>query len=472
MSIRGFASLSIRLLLAGFILTIIFPTTGCGKGGNINSGLSTSASATPITQIRIGDTPEDSVIDFQITIASPINLQPSGGGAKVPVAVGANRVELSHMAAKLEPLALLNIPTGTYVSADITINNSEVTFLNSVGAPVTLNGPTVQTVTVTFSPAITIGSTPSIVNIDLDIANSLVTNAGAIIGLSFSPSSFIVSSGTIAAGSQQDDTGEIEALTGTVSSVNGANFTLNAGQSGAQLPFTTDGTTQFTDGLTTLASALNQVVKVEGVTKSDGTLLAKEVEGIEGQTGAEIDGLITQVTPSTSLTIVAHDGIGSGMDNTKVGATFTANVTGLAAGKYVIDNRGLDFSGLTVPGASFPFDATTIHAGQRVEVESPGAIPAAGGTITADKVRLEQQAISGAVSNFAAGAGGKATFDLTLPVDSYLGLITGQTVVHVFEQAGTDNRFGTITNTSTVRVRGLLFWTGTTFNLIARRITP
>jgi hypothetical protein len=160
------------------------------------------------------------------------------------------------------------------------------------------------------------------------------------------------------------------------------------------------------------------------------------------------------------------------MDNTKVGVTFTTSVTGLAAGKYVIDNRGLDFSGLTVPGATFPFDATTAQKGQRVEVESAGAIPASGGTITADKVRLEQQTLGGTVSNFVAGTSGKATFDLALPADSYLTGISGQTVVHVFQQAGTDNRFGTIGNTSVVRVRGLLFFTGTTFNMIARRITP
>jgi hypothetical protein len=45
-------------------------------------------------------------------------------------------------------------------------------------------------------------------------------------------------------------------------------------------------------------------------------------------------------------------------------------------------------------------------------------------------------------------------------------------VVHVFEQPGTDNKSGVVSNGSAVRVRGLLFWTGTGFNMIARRITP
>jgi hypothetical protein len=327
---------------------------------------------------------------------------------------------------------------------------------------------------VPFSPAITIGSTPSILNIDFNVANSLLTSStGAIVAISFSPSSFTVSaSGVAPEASQEHDSGEIECLNGTISNVTGTSFGLNVGQSGAQLTFATDSTTQFTGGLTTLAASVNQVVKIEGVTRSDGTLFAKEVEGVEGQTGAEINGVIIQVTPSTSLSIVAQDGNGAGMDTTKVGAGFTANVTGLAASKYVIDIHGMDLSGLTVPGPSFPFDATTIHGGQRVEVDTVNAIPTASGVITTDKVRLEQQAFNGTVANFVAGTGGKATFDLTLPLDSYLTTITGQTVVHVFQQAGTDNRFGTISNTNFLRVRGLLFWTGTTFNLIARRITP
>ena len=139
-----------------------------------------------------------------------------------------------------------------------------------------------------------------------------------------------------------------------------------------------------------------------------------------------------------------------------------------------VENFDPDTSGLGgIPGTpNFPFDATTVVAGQRVEVESTTAVPTAGGNIIADKVKLQQQALVGTVSNFVAGSGGAATFDLNLPTDSYLTLLAGQSVIHVFQQPGRDNRSGTITNTSTVRVRGLLFWTGTGFNMIARRITP
>jgi len=201
--------------------------------------------------------------------------------------------------------------------------------------------------------------------------------------------------------------------------------------------------------------------------------LPSEVEGIENQNGAELESIITSVSgnPASSLTITTQDGIGSGMDTTKVGAVFTANVSGA---QYKVDLGNVDTSGLGgIPGSpNFPFDATTIIAGQRVEVESTTGVPAPTGSIVADKVRLDQQALVGTVSNFAAGSGGAATFDLTLPADSYLTLLSGKSIVQVLQQPGTDNKFGTISNNSSIRVRGLLFWTGSAFNMIARRITP
>jgi hypothetical protein len=151
------------------------------------------------------------------------------------------------------------------------------------------------------------------------------------------------------------------------------------------------------------------------------------------------------------------------MDDTKIGSSFTVNISGLAASKFKID-AGNGFGGNF---GGFTFDGTTIHQGQRIEVESNTAVPAANGSITADKIKLQQQPISGTVANAAA-----STFDVTLPADSALAVISGQTVVHVTRNSATDNRFGTIANGNSLRVRGLLFWNGTSWNMIARRIMP
>lgn len=45
-----------------------------------------------------------------------------------------------------------------------------------------------------------------------------------------------------------------------------------------------------------------------------------------------------------------------------------------------------------------PFDASSLKVGQRVEVESINAVPTAGGTVIADKVKLQQQSLNGMVA--------------------------------------------------------------------------
>ena len=217
------------------------------------------------------------------------------------------------------------------------------------------------------------------------------------------------------------------------------------------------------------------MVRIEGVTKSDGTLFAKEVEGAEQPGEAELEGLVTRVSgnPAFSLDIVGQDGAGNGMDDTKIGARFTVDVSGVGNSKYRIAKGKLDFRRPTGSESHFPFDGSTIHPGQRVEVESMTSLPPAQGNVAAEKVTLQQQAVSGTVSNFTSVAG-TGQFDLNLPSDgsSYITVLSGQTVVHVFLQSGTDNRVAGIANGANVRVRGVLFWTGSTFNMIARRITP
>lgn len=460
-SYRNFENSAIRAVVALIVVAGLVFAVGCGGGG---SGVTPSPTPNPGSasnaQVRIGDAPADSVISFEVSLTA-LSLTPSGGGAPVSIPVGAkNRIELSHQSGKFEPLALSNLPQGSFSSANLTLANSELTFLNSTG-PVHINGPASASVTVSLSPALTVGTSPLVIAIDVNVANSITTNAsGAITGISFSGSSFTITAKAPGAQAQQeDDDGEIEDVRGTVTAATSSTFTLQVGQTGSPMNFNFDATTQFNDGVTA-ATLPNQIVTVEGFTKSDGTLFAKEVEGQEASTGSELEGMIRSIS-GTLLTVTAHDGSGSGMDDTKVGADFTVSISGLSASKFRIDS-GNGFSSL-VPN-TLAFNSTTIHAGQQIEVESTSAVPAANGSITADKIKLQQQGISGTVANLAA-----STFDINLAADSALAVISGQTVVHVTKVSGTDTR-KTIANSSAVQVRGLLFWDGTAWQLIARRI--
>jgi hypothetical protein len=127
-------------------------------------------------------------------------------------------------------------------------------------------------------------------------------------------------------------------------------------------------------------------------------------------------------------------------------------------------------SGLASPAINFPFDSTHLKAGQRIEIITESGVTTSQ-PIVPIQARLQQQAISGTVSNFIALPGGSSTFDLLLPADSYLTLLSKETSIHVFTQPKTDNRATNSANGSAIRVRGPLFWTGTQFNMVARRIT-
>jgi hypothetical protein len=463
-------------LVVLFLAGVTLITLGCGGGAsNPAPPANGNPSPTPTpsntaTQIKIGDAPADRVISFEVTVG-PITLTPTSGSA-VTALSGTRRLELSHLSGTNEPLALLNLPQGTYSSATLTVSSPEVTFINSSGTVAKLQPSFNQAVTVTFNPAITVGTASSIVSIDLNVANALTFDAqGNVTGVNVSASAFNISAAAVAAEDRQGhEDGELEDMNGLVTAVSGSSFTIKLGQNGVPLTFTTDASTQFNDGAT-LATMLNTIVTVEGVTRSDGSLLATEVEGLENANGAELEGLVTQVTgnPATQISFVAHDGAGSGVDDTKVGATISADVSGA---QFKVNKGNIDTSGIGgLPSApNFPFDASTIHAGQRIEVESSSSL--SGTSTVAEKVKLQQQALVGMVSGLAGSvSSGPASFTLTLPSDSAFAMLSGKTTVSVTWQPGTDlHNLPNVNNGDTVRVRGLVFFTGTSFNMIARRI--
>ncbi|MGB8132237.1 MAG: DUF5666 domain-containing protein [Candidatus Angelobacter sp.] len=446
------------------LAALIALASSCGGGG---SSIGANPTPTPAAgansaQVRFGDAPADSVISFEVSVSS-LSLIPAGGGTPVSISVPANnRIELTHASGKFEPFIAGNLPQGTFSAANLTLANSELTFLTSTGTPVHVNGPASASITVPLSPNLTIGSSPLVLNIDVNVAASISTAAGVVNGIAFTPSSFnITAKAPGVTANQQDDDGEIEDVQGTVTAVNGSSFTFKVGQTGSLMTFNTDGTTEFKDGVTSVAGLLNQVVTVEGFTRSDGSLFAKEVEGLESANGGEVEGLITALS-GTTLTVNAQDGIGSGFDDTKIGSSFSVNIAGLNASKFRV-KAGNGFGG-GLPSATFPFDATTIHQGQRIEVDTDAAVPPANGSINPDKINLQQQGVSGVVANAATN-----TFDINMATDSALRTISGQTVVHVTKTASTDSRVA-VANGGTVQVRGLLFWNGTSWQMIARRI--
>ncbi|HEX5434346.1 MAG TPA: hypothetical protein VFY05_08925, partial [Candidatus Angelobacter sp.] len=163
--LKTFALAASRAAFALVLVAGMLFAAGCGGGGataSQNPGPSPSPSpstgSAASAQVRFGDAPADSVISFEVSVTE-LTLTPSDGGAPVSVPVGANnRIELTHASEKFEPFAVGNLPQGTFSAANLTLADSELTFLSSAGLPVHINGPASAQATINLSPALNIGS--------------------------------------------------------------------------------------------------------------------------------------------------------------------------------------------------------------------------------------------------------------------------------------------------------------------------
>lgn len=513
------------------ILSALFLTVGCNSDTVHFAAPTPTPIATTSTQIRIGDSPVDQLMAFEVTVADPVVAKLTSG-QQMNVTLSNNRLELSHMAGKMEPILVSNLPQGTYSGIEITFNDPAVTYVYQRGwffdgggsSIVTKDFPGSQTVKVEFNPAVTFGNKASVVSIDVNLAKALVLNPDdslEITGVNFTPEVFTITQTTPApADKQQHDDGELESVTGTVASVNANSFALNAGQSGAVLNVVTTSTTQFHDSVKNMADMANRLVEVEGYTQSDGTLVATEVEGLVSNKGASIEGVILDAGDSLiernvlgyahqaqSFTILTQDATGNGTKNDDVGWTFTVHTDYLTDTAYSVDYGKCDWTGLgtDVPGPLFPFDSRHLFPGQRVAVTTSSALPDGDFThFTATSVELEQQAVTGEIvfyhppnpeptPSLATTPADQGTwFVLHLPEDSFVRALSGRAFVLVYQGLATDVEFLPTNTDQTIgvgtvaRVRGLMFafasWypegstemvsmDGGTLTMIARRIT-
>jgi hypothetical protein len=257
---------------------------------------------------------------------------------------------------------------------------------------------------------------------------------------------------TATANNSDEDSGEMDDVHGSVTSIAAPNFTIQTKTS--TITFATNSSTQFKDGITALSQLkVGDIVEVDGMTQPDGSKLATKVEVEESSSGEEAEGVITAVTgsPATQITL-AHQSDSSNSATPPV----TVDVAIGAGTTFLVRTDKLSLSG-TVPA----FDASHIGKGQRVEADagSSTATP-----IVADKIKLREQALVGTVSG-ATSSG----FTLTLNTNSAFATLTGQSTIAVSVVSGTNLKV-TPANGNTVRVRGLIFVSAGTYTMIASRV--
>ena len=478
MRFDGRSNLTSKRVAAGsaaLTLTVLMLVlVGCGGTASTNT-----APATPktVVQIRMGDAPSDLVVSLQLTIQSIVATMASGGTTSL--LSQPTTVEVAHLANAGEPLESIEMAAGNYSQITITVSAAKLTFLStSTGQPVQqqFNYNPNEVTTINLSPALAIGTSPTVLNFDVNVPSTVNVDPMANTGSLNVPVISVASSPMgPAAGPQTPDNGGVLHTAGTVTNVVGSSFTLQVGQTGTALVFTTDVTTRFTNAsYSNLASISNAIVVVQGKSQDNGSLLATSVQGLEAATGVEMEGLLTG--RSTNLNLVFQDGTGQAITPSMVGSTMSVDMS--QTNNFYIDAEDVDLTGI-----SYTFDGSDIVPGQRVLAESgsmlqPDPDGNAGLMSPTASLTLEEQIVTGMVANYGPGQNPRTfEFDLNLPADgtSYLTVIAPATsVVHVVQQAATDTTSMTsgIVNGASVQVRGLLFYSLAPPAVAQMRSTP
>src|SRR6516225_4970096 len=102
-------------ILAGLIVGLTLAGIGCGGSSSVTKQV-------PMTkaQIKIGDSPADSVLAFELKITRIDLVQQNG--ATINVLSTPSEIELTHLAGTVETLAVADVPTGTYSGASVAVS--------------------------------------------------------------------------------------------------------------------------------------------------------------------------------------------------------------------------------------------------------------------------------------------------------------------------------------------------------------
>ena len=445
--------------------------SGCGGSTSSSSTISTVTPKTAV-QVNMGDAPADWMLAFSMNISS---MSLTGAGGSTAVISSPVTMEMLHLMGTMQPLAMVNVPQGTYTGATITIGSATMMYMDPASKTAvqkTIAGPV--TGTVTFSTPVTVGSTPMAIGFDLDLANSVALNAAG--AMTMTPT-FHTTSGMQGAGNAADPAnGGIQQMMGVVAGVTGSSFGMTSLQAAQNFTFSTNGSTVFS-GTSMSGMANGMPVLVNAMLQPDGSLMATKVQSM-GSAGAMGGGVMTAVTgvPATAITIVMQNGAGIGM----MASNFAAGVTVTPGGTvtYAIDTDGINMTGLPFTPV---FDGSHVYAGQCVMPVASAGMTTSGmggmmggspmaGSMTASQIVLEQQGLSGTVAT-AINAGVSGSFTLTLPAGSAFTTLTGATTVMVFQQTQTTMAGASqIAAGSTMHAFGLLFYEGGQWKMVASRL--
>jgi hypothetical protein len=453
-----------RLLFILLVVALMATVACSGGSSSPTTNLTTTPTVKPsVVQVTIGDDPADRVASLSITINS-VTLT-SISGSTVTLVLSPTTVEISSLAGTTTPLGTVEVAAGTYKKATISLGGATITVVDPS------NGTTVQKTfpapanpfNINLNPVFVSDGTALVINLDMDLHASVAIDSNG--NITFNPL-FIASHGKMVGppiGTPPNPfTGGVERALGTVTATTGSTFTITTAVGQRSLTFTTNTSTVFKNVSGIAGLQTGMLVMVGGQAQSDGSLLAvgvMVVNGLRNATGAIGIVAKTTGTPVTQFILLARGVTSSTMPagvKPVPDMAVTVNVTNTTV--FAADTDGVDMTGV-----SLTFDASTLSPAQVVEVDAGANISVTSGTImgmlpvlgtlTAAQVQLEQQPVTGTISNLTANS-----FTLTVPTDGVFATLTKTPTITVYKQAGTTLRNSLVlANGQKVVVRGLLF---------------
>jgi hypothetical protein len=437
--------------------------TGCSS--STTSGVAaTSGTAAPML-VTVSDAPLNNILSAKVTI-SAMSVGTSGASSSLSVLSQPVTVELSSLGGIQEPIELTNLAYGTYNKATVTVSSAQVTYLDANGHVATGTATITQpTVTVALNPALVVNSSQELhLQFGFNLSNSFDLTGST---LSFTPAV-----NTVAAVVSKEDGGdrELEA-TGTVVSASATSITVQCGDSGRQFTYVINGATALPNGLTVASLQKGTLVRVQGQTQADGTLLAVSITPASGMGGQHEDGakgIITAVTQDNTgavsgFTMVPREGFGTSQ------ALNSVTVALSSATVYGVSHEALQ-AGLT----SGSFTNAELFVGQSVMV---GGAADSTGTVNAQQVTLCGEGLGGTLAAALQGSSPDFTLGLTVTNAGYIGskqawtlnVVTGQNTE--YDHGLTAAAFAALAAGSQLEVNGYLLRDGSgNFTLYAKQI--
>jgi hypothetical protein len=485
------------------LLACVFSWTGCGvKSTSAATPIEQpptapgSATTTPILLTLTDDTSSSGLVSFHANIAQ-VQITPRDGSDSTLYS-STSTLELTHLAGSTQYLTMTGLSQNSYKNIIVSVTDPLITYIDSTGATVTEEFPSFTgSAEIDFSSLLIVDTTPLEITLDFNLEQSVVLDP--LTGIMTLTPVFTATALPIAAASPNIGTGLLETVLGTVGSYANSVLTISPGVAQNTLSCNIVGATTAVNYSASAGLLRGALVRVDIAAQPDSSLTCVRIEAVNPSNVAyAMAGTVNSYRGGPSpyqLTLVMQESSGAGVSPQFIGDGINVNFDSTTA--YAVDWDGMDQTNL---GFTPLFGAAAFFSAQYVEASSSvpllttgndiGALPGSMTTVAAmnaEKITLRKQAEEGTVSHVTTDPNNVTRFVLTpaansifaqytaLPVEP-TGFVPTMTVV-VPAGATIDGSLSTVVTGAPagslpyVQVRGLLFLSGSTYTLVAQRVT-